>query len=434
MVEVGPATMLPLWRTPAVLRLVGVTLLGFVGFSATLAALPWWAVRGGATLAEAGLVTTAMLTATVLTQVLVPGLVSRVGAGRSLALGLVALGAPSPLLLLSSDLLPLVAVNAVRGTGFAVLTVVGSTLTFTLAPPGRHGETAGLYGLAVGLTGVGVVPGAVAVAQSVGFWPVAVVATLPVVAVPLALRLSRDERVRGAHGPSSRASVVTTGEVVEGVVRPQHRRAALAVLVPSIVLLVVTLAGSGLVTFLPIERPDGFLATVGLLVFGATAALARWRAGALADRVGTRLLLPSAVVVTAVGIAGVSAGLRLGEGGGLVGGSGLLLAAATVAGVGYGAVQNLTLVEAFSRVDPVETPTASAVWNLCFDGGTAIGAVAVGAFAGVLAGSPGGGAPPAPWLDDGSGVAGALLACALLVLVATPAGVRTSATASRSSR
>ena len=397
-----------LWRVPAIQRLVGVTLLGFVGFAATLAALPWWAVRGGATVSQAGLVTTAMLTATVLTQAAVPALVRRVGSGRSLAAGLLALGAPAPLLLLSSDLLPLLAVSAVRGTGFAVLTVVGSTLKFTLATPGRHGETAGLYGLAIGVTGVAVVPGAVAVAQNVGFWPVALLATLPVLAVPAALRMARDE---GGRRP------VTTGSGPDGADRapvPRHRRAVLAVLVPSLVLLAVTLSGSGIVTFLPIERPDGLLAPLALLLFGATGAVSRWRAGMLADRLGTRVLLPVSVVLTAAGVAGVAAGL-------LRGSDAVLLVAAAVAGAGYGAVQNLTLVQAFARVDPVDTPTASAVWNLCFDGGTAIGAVAVGALAAnlattsVVAGSQDGAA---------SGIAWSLLVCAAIVMAVAPAGLR----------
>ena len=409
--EVAAAVDGSLWRVPAVQRLVGVTLLGFVGFAATLAALPWWAVRGGATVSQAGLVTTAMLTATVLTQAAVPALVLRVGSGRSLAAGLLALGAPSPLLLLSSDLLPLLAVSAVRGTGFAVLTVVGSTLTFTLAPPGRHGETAGLYGLAIGLTGVAVVPGSVAVAQNVGFWPVALLASLPVLAVPAALRMARDE---------AGTAPVTAGEGHEGSSGPpvpRHRRAVLAVLVPSLVLLVVTLAGSGVVTFLPIERPVGPVAPLALLLFGATGAVARWRAGRLADRLGTRVLLPVAVVVTAAGVTGVAAGLLRGSDVGL-------LVAAAAGGAGYGAVQNLTLVRAFARVDPVDTPTASAVWNLCFDGGTAIGAVAVGALAAALAttslvaGAPGGAQAAAD--GAGSGIAWALLACGALVLVVVP--------------
>lgn len=379
-----------LWRLPAVRRLVAVTLFGFVGFAATLAALPWWAVQGGATLSRAGLVTTAMLTTTVLTQALVPALVRRFGSGRSLAVGLVALGAPAPLYLVSTDLLPLMAVSAVRGTGFAVLTVVGSTLTWSLAPPGRHGEAAGIYGLAIGLTGIAVVPGAVALAQNVGFVPVAVLATLPLLAVPSALGIARDE----------------SAAVVDGAV-PRHGRAVLDVLVPSALLLVVTLAGSGVVTFLPIERPAGLSAPLTLLLFGATSAVARWRAGMLADRIGTRLLLPAAALVGAVGLGGITASL-------LAGSDPLLLLAGAVAGIGYGAVQNLTLVAAFARVDPVDTPTASAVWNLCFDGGTAIGAVAVGALAAWTVGGTG----------EALGIPAALGVCALLVLLVAPLGTR----------
>lgn len=379
-----------LWRLEGIRQLVTVTLLGFVGFAATLSALPWWAVQGGATLAQAGLVTTAMLTATVATQTAVPALVRRFGSGRSLAGGLLALGLPAPLLALTSDLVPLLLISAVRGTGFAVLTVVGSTLTFTLAPRGRHGEAAGIYGLAIGLTSVAVVPGAVALAQNVGFWPVAVLATLPVLAVPYALRMARQE-------------AAATSTACDGA--PRHMHAVLAVAVPSLLLLVVTLAGSGLVTFLPIERPLGLLAPAGLLLFGATSALFRWRAGLLADRVGTRRLLPSSAVVCAVGLAGVGLGLVLDR-------DWVVLSGAAVGGVGYGAVQNLTLVAAFARVDPVDTPTASAVWNLCFDGGTAVGAVAVGALA---AWGASGGEPV--------GIPAALGVTAALVLLAAPLGL-----------
>ncbi len=384
------ATGTSLWQLPGIRQLVAVTLLGFVGFAATLSALPWWAAQGGATLTQAGSVTTAMLVATVATQTVVPAMVRRFGSGRSLAAGLLALGLPSPLLALTTDLGPLLVVSAVRGTGFAVLTVVGSTLTFTLAPRGRHGEAAGIYGLAVGLTSVVVVPGAVALAQQAGFWPVALVATLPVLAVPAALRMARGDADQ----------VDPTGPA------PRHVRAVLAVALPCLLLLVVTLAGSGLVTFLPIERPLGLLAPAGLLLFGATSAVSRWQVGLLADRVGTRRLLPASAVVTAAGVAGVAGGLHLGL-------AGLVLPAAAVAGVGYGAVQNLTLVAAFARVDPVDTPTASAVWNLSFDGGTAVGAVAVGALAGW---SATGGAAPV-------GIPVALAACAALVLLAGPLGL-----------
>ncbi|MFC5381548.1 MFS transporter [Aquipuribacter nitratireducens] len=401
-----PEAPVPLWALPGVRRLVGVTLAGMVGFAATLAALPWWAVQGGASLAQAGLVTTAMLTATVVTQALVPAVVRRLGNGRTLALGLVALGAPAPLYALTDDLLPLLVVSAVRGTGFAALTVVGSTLTWTLAPRGRHGETAGLYGLAVGLASVVVVPGAVALAQNVAFWPVALVAAAPLLGVRAALRMARDERA-DATAP--------VGSGPRGLAH--HGRAVTAALVPSAVLLVVTLAGAGLMTFLPIERPAGVLAPVALLLFGATTAVARWRAGLLADRLGTRLLLPASAVVGALGLAGVGGALLLGDGWRA---GALVLVAAFVCGVGYGAVQNLTLVAAFARVDGADTPTASAVWNLCFDGGTALGATLVGALAGASVGWSLAGAGT----SESVGVPAALVVCACLVVLVAPLGAQ----------
>src|ERR687890_300770 len=71
---------------------------------------------------------------------------------------------------------------------------------------------------------------------------------------------------------------------VDGDAAGSGRAAALAALLPSTVLFAVTLAGGGVVTFLPIERPDGSTATIALLLFGVTAALGRWRAGLPADR------------------------------------------------------------------------------------------------------------------------------------------------------
>ena len=40
-------------------------------------------------------------------------------------------------------------ISAVRGIGFAVLTVLGSVLAGRIVPPERRGEAVGLYGLSV---------------------------------------------------------------------------------------------------------------------------------------------------------------------------------------------------------------------------------------------------------------------------------------------
>jgi predicted MFS family arabinose efflux permease len=142
----------------------------------------------------------------------------------------------------------------------------------------------------------------------------------------------------------------------------------------------VTLAGGGLVTFLPIERPDGSIAAVALLLFGISTAVFRWGAGVLVDRVGAGVLLP---VTLAGGVAGmllVALGLRT-DG---AAGTAEVLAGVLVLGVAYGAVQNLTLVLALARAGEGGTTTVSAVWNACYDSGTAIGALAVGAVAAEL--------------------------------------------------
>ena len=374
-----------MWGRPAIRQLVLLTLLGFTGFAATLASLPWWAVHGGASPSAAGLVTTVMLGVTVVVQFLVPAVERRLGTGRTLAIGVFALGAPSPMYLLGTDLTPMLVVSAVRGIGFGVLTVVGSALTAVLAPAGRHGEAVGLYGLAIAAPNLLVVPGAVALAQNVAFWPVVVLATCPVLAVPLALAVCADHQPQVAHDKAG------------------HRRAALTAVLPSVVLLTITLAGGGVTTYLPIERPNGYLATLVLLVFGLAAALARWRVGRFADRAETRLLLPGAVLVGVVGLAALAAGLRAGV-------DVLLLGGAAVFGTSYGAVQNLTLVVAFARARGNGVSTVSAVWNAAFDTGTGTGAVVVGALA-----------------ATGMGVPMALGACAGLIAVSLPLAVMASA-------
>jgi hypothetical protein len=213
-----------------------------------------------------------MMLSTVIVQTAVPALVRRLGLAWVLAAGLVLLGAPAPLYLLSRDLGWLLAVSALRGCGFAVLTVLGASLAAQVAPSSRHGESIGIYGLAIAVPNLLAVPAGAAVALSGRFAWVAVSAAAPVLAIPLVRKLARAAAGEGARVAGGRS-----------------RAAMLAAAGPSVVLLVVTLAGAGLVTFLPIERPDGQVAAVALLGFGVAGALSRWRAGVLADRAGGRV-------------------------------------------------------------------------------------------------------------------------------------------------
>ena len=360
MQSTGTAASGSLWRLPVVRSLVAVNALGFLSYSLLLSALPAYAAAGGAGLTAAGAVTTVFLGVTVLVQGTVPALVRRLGLGPVLVGGLVALGAPAPLYVLTDDVGWLVAVSAVRGTGFAVLTVLGSTVAASIVPPERRGESIGIYGLAIAVPTLAAVPGGAALTLAGHFPWVAAMAAGTLLAVAFVPGL-----VRGI-GPTA------------GDARPGGSRAAVwAAAAPSLVLLVVTLAGGGLVTFLPIERPDGSLAAVALLVFGVTTAAGRWQAGVLVDRMGARVLFPATLAGGAAGMALVALGLSAGGAGGAT----AVLAGAAGLGIAYGAVQNLTLVIALARAADDQTTTVSAVWNASYDSGTAIGAFLVGAVA-----------------------------------------------------
>jgi predicted MFS family arabinose efflux permease len=333
--------------------LIGVTVLGFASYCLTLASLPVYAVAGGADESTAGIVTAVFLVVTIAVQVAIPALTARFGVGRVLVAGLIAMGVPSPFYVLDDGLAWICGLSAVRGAGFAVLTVLGATLAAQVAPPERRGESIGLYGLAIAIPNLVAVPAGAALVLGGHVAWLSWLAASPVLGALLVPLLIRSIGPQPGPGPAG-----------------SGRAAVLAALAPSAVLFVVTMAGGGLVTFLPIERPDGVLATVALLVFGVTGAVTRWRAGTLADRLGTGRLLPSALAVAAVGLVITAVGLGAG--------AGWVLAGAAVFGAGFGAAQNLTLVAAFARAGESGTTTASAMWNASFDAGTASGALVLG--------------------------------------------------------
>lgn len=363
-----PASPVPIWRVAAMRRVVVISVFGFSSFALTLASLPSWAAAGGASTATAGLVTTTMLGFTVASQGFVPTAVTRCGLGPVLIVGLLALGLPAPLYALNQDLWWLLVVSAPRGIGFAVLTVLGSTMTARISPTAQLGEAIGVYGLAIAVPNLIAVPAGVALALAGNFGWVAVFAALPVLGIVFVPKLVQS---------------VSTQRVATGSESHSSRAALIAVAAPSLTLLAVTLAGGGLITFLPIARPDGMVAAIALLLFGVTGAITRWRVGFLADTWGPRLLLPASLITAVAGLVVVAAGLLQGSRSQSVAS---VLVGAALFGAGYGATQNLTLLVAFARtsLDSV----ASAVWNVCFDAGTALGAFAVGVVAATGLGLP----------------------------------------------
>ncbi|RYC03330.1 MFS transporter [Nocardioides zhouii] len=349
--------------------LVLMTFAGFSGFAMLFTVAPLWAVEGGATTAGAGLVNGVLLLVTVLTQLLVPRALRRFGWGAVLAFGLVLLGAPGVLLSLSDGLGAILAISAARGVGFGVLTVTGSAAVAALVSPERRGEAIGTYGLAIAVPNLVILPAAPWLAESVGYGVTFVLSALPLAGIPAALRLASTLHLKvpdlhpgagGSAGPGDDGAAT-------------YRR----LLRPMLLLLAVTLAGGAVITFTPQMVDDAAIAAVGLFAMGLSAAVARWRIGLLADRRGAQPFLAPLVVLTAVAMALVS--WSVASTGHTR--SGAFMCAMLLLGVCYGGLQNLTLLISFAAVHRRHHNVASAVWNVGFDAGTALGSVAVGVVA-----------------------------------------------------
>ncbi|HEY3943615.1 MAG TPA: MFS transporter [Solirubrobacteraceae bacterium] len=328
---------------------------GFSGFGVTLSSLPAHLASAGNSAAAAGATTSVTLVATVLFQPVVPALLRRLSTPATVSMGLVALGLPAPLLIWVSSGAGLYSICVLRGMGFAVFTVAGAFMASEVAPPGREGEAAGLYGLAAAIPNVIMVPLGVLLLHTPGFWLVGSIAGLPVVGAALAWGGGWRRAALDPTHPAPKSST---------------RRAIARSLLPASVLYPVTIAAGAVITILPIVRSE-LLATVGLLVLAIATALARWQAGKQVDQPRGAWLLPGACVLAIAGLLALAAGLSGHS-------NWVVLAACAVLGLGYGAVQSLTLVYSFARTISRERPVASAVWNGAFDAGTATGAVLIG--------------------------------------------------------
>ncbi|RNL84607.1 MFS transporter [Halostreptopolyspora alba] len=351
--------------------LVLATVTSFCGYVLLLPLVPLWATRGGAGEFGAGLTTAMFMLTTVLTQLPMPWLLDHGGYRWTFPVGALLLGVPAPLMLLTVDLAGLLALSAVRGVGFGMLTVAGTALAARLVRPDQIGRAAGYYGMAVGLPNLVLLPGGVWLALSIGFdtafWVAGVGPVLGAVAA-FGIWLSVGE----GRPPEDDDRVTAARE---------ERRTG-RVLGPLLVMLVAAVASSAIVTFLaiPLERRP-WIAIMALLAYSVLLVTGRWAAGWVSDRAGRPMLLVPAMVSAAIGMALTAGAIwpaRDGwDGPGAVGGAVVVLGAALF-GAGFGATQNDTVVVLFRRTGPADYGTASAAWNIGYDAGTGVGALGLG--------------------------------------------------------
>lgn len=248
--------------------LIAATGASFSGFVLLLPVVPLWAAQGGAGEFGAGATTAAFMLTTVLTQIAMPWLLNHGGYRWSFAAGAFLLAAPSPLLLLSSDVVPLVAVSAARGIGFGMITVVGVALAARLVTPEDLGRAAGYYGVAVGIPNLLFLSLGVWCALNVGYAPVFWAATgIPLAGAAAALGLWRaadavqwsaqdiftaprslPDGAGPIEGADSEPAATTHAAGGDG----SGQRWWLALAAPLLLMLVLALASSTVITFLAI--------------------------------------------------------------------------------------------------------------------------------------------------------------------------------------
>ncbi|WP_164381277.1 MFS transporter [Streptomyces sp. OM5714] len=351
-------------RSPGIPHLLTVGAFCFAGLALLLPVSPAWAVAGGADEFGAGLVTAVLMTATVLAQLCVRATLRTIGWPRTLALGALLLGLPALLQSLSDHLLAILLTTALRGAGFGIVTVCGATAAAALAPRGRQGAAIGLYGLAVALPQVALTPAAPWLMGTFALPAIVACGVLPVLALPWTRSLGRAVEAR-TDAPPAEDGRVEHPDPTTTVLR--------RILLPLTVLLLVTAAGGAVLTFAPQFTSTPTLAATGLLALTATAALARWGCGELADRIAPRPVTALLAATACAGLALIALAVRADDGAILALLSGLLLL-----GAAYGGLQSITLVQAFDLAGAENRHVTSVAWNIGYDAGTGLGSLALG--------------------------------------------------------
>jgi MFS family permease len=371
----------------------GTSFATLTSFYLLLAVTPLLARATGAGTAGAGLVTGVLLLGTVAAELVAPALMQRYRYRSLMAAGAALMGVPALALLSGHSQVVIAAVCFIRGFGFGLGTVE-SALTAELLPPERRGEGFGLYGLVVSVPGVIALPLGVWLAGHYGYAAVVLLAAATALAPLTALRW-----LPGTADPRRAGEDNAAGQLIG--LRGGLRRAGQLRL--ALIFAATTVAAGVVVSFLPLAvGASGGVAAIGLLAQALTATGSRWWAGRRGDRHGHAGLIGPGLAMAALGMIAMI----------------WLAAPAVIAGMclfglGFGIIQNATLVLMINHMPAAGIGTASALWNLAYDAGYGAGPVVFGLVAGH------------------TGYPAAFAVTGLLIVAVLPAGRRSALTAAR---
>ncbi len=327
----------------------------YVSFYLLLPVMPLYVQGLGATPTQIGLVIGCFAGMAMLLRLPSGWLIDRRGSQPVLLAGLTVFFLASLGYTVAGSVVTLLALRVFHGMGMGLYPTAAAVLVAELAPAERRGEAMGWFGIA---NSVGLLAGPAAgppVASRLGFGPLFLVAAglagLGLVCLALLPRRSRPEPVAGL--------VIRWGDLFS--------RAAV---LPSVILLGLSVSYGIIMAFVPIIGEARGLHNAGLFYTGFAGAmlLVRSKAGQISDRHGRVAIILPGMLATAV------ASVMLA----LASGPFMVLLAAVVFGVAFGSVQPALMALTADRSPLEERGKAMGTFFTAWELGIASGATAFG--------------------------------------------------------
>lgn len=299
----------------------------------------------------AGAATTISTFLTALSSLSAPRLVARFGRRAVFVLAAAGLGLPCFMLFGPSLALAALAC-AIRGAALGLAFVAVGGLAAQMAPPSRRGEILGIYGLAFSVPAIFAVPLGLWLLSHLGTWPLAFIAcacgTAPLLFIDV---FPTKAAAAFSNAPTWRLPWLALSWPI---IAQAGAAAAVGVMITALASIVAS-GASGAVAF-----------AMGL--HGFAVAVTRWWGGRLADSYGaSRLIVAgSCLSFAALSLFGLDRSVVT-----LVIGAGAL-------GAAFGFQQNGTLTLMLERLEPRHADGINAIWNIAYDAGLGLGALAFG--------------------------------------------------------
>ncbi len=357
------------WEAPGFIAALIAIASAFGGWAMLLPVVPYAVLRDGGSASLAGATTGVFMGFTVCTQMITPKLTRRFGYSPVLVCAAFLLGIPALGHIASVKAIPVLTVSAIRGIGFGALCVAESALIAELVPVRFLGKATALLGVSVGLSQCILLPAGLTVSEAVGTTPVYIFTA--VVSLMSALMCLRIPRLKPQAAPRNKSRFTEDSRYLA----PTWK----LVLVPALCICTAAIAYGAISSFLPNAVKESMPAH-GALIGGALLAavgfaqmISRYFAGVVADKRGVpgatmipaQILVLIGVVLLAVTLTGALAWPWL-------------FVCVLVYGLGYGAIQNESMLDMFTRLPRSKLSEASALWNMSFDSGTGLGSLLLG--------------------------------------------------------